>query len=184
MKAATRNQPLGFIVITRTFEHSFKDGPLNLNPLSLSDISSGRPRRIREDAGAITWNNKREGTAEIKAFIEDIVKPVNSSTRGSCGLTENELKELCLVNHQQARTGQAQDYPKLVSSESPFPRKRKGKNTDLRTALVRPKSNLMVHPSPRPPGRDPQLQPELPTLRLTGNIGVAPDIHGFAVVAL
>ena len=37
--------------------------------------------------------------------------------------------------------------------------------------------NLVVHPPPRPPGRDRQLQPGIETLRLTGNIGLALDVR-------
>ena len=41
----------------------------------------------------------RDGSSNIKSFIEDIVKPVDNSTQGSRDLTKDELKRLRLMNH-------------------------------------------------------------------------------------
>ena len=72
---------------------------------------SARCRKFRESAGAISWG-QREGSGKIKAFIEDIVKPVNNSTLHSRDLTEDELGALRLVNHgtkpSRARAGTTQ----------------------------------------------------------------------------
>ena len=72
---------------------------------------SARCRKFRESAGAICWE-KREGSDKIKAFIEDIVKPVNNSTRASRDLTDDEVSALRLVNHgtkpSRARAGTTQ----------------------------------------------------------------------------
>ena len=73
---------------------------------------SARCRKFRERAGAICWA-KREGSDKIKAFIEDIVKPVNNSTQTSRNLTEDEVGALRLVNHgtkpSRARAGTTQE---------------------------------------------------------------------------
>ena len=73
---------------------------------------SARCRKFRESAGAICWD-RREGSDRIKAFIEDIVKPVNNSTRASRDLTEDEVGALRLVNYgtkpSRARAGTTQE---------------------------------------------------------------------------
>ena len=58
---------------------------------------SGRARHFREEAGAISWD-RREGSNNIKSFIEEIVKPVLNSTYGSRNLTKDEVKRLRLSN--------------------------------------------------------------------------------------
>ena len=67
---------------------------------------------FRESAGAISWD-RREGSDKIKAFIEDIVKPANNSTRTSRDLTEDEVNALRLVNYgtkpSRARAGTTQE---------------------------------------------------------------------------
>ena len=83
-----------------------------MKPLSKASTFSGRSRHFREHAGAITWDLK-EGSASIKAYIGDIVRPVNNSTRGSRDLTKNEVKSLRLVNHGskpgRAKAGTSQE---------------------------------------------------------------------------
>lgn len=81
------------------FIEVLKDGFLNVTPLSQSNTLCGRSRRFRENAGAIAWDKKRDGSAEIKVFIEKIVQPQNNSTRGSRDLTKIELKKLRLVGN-------------------------------------------------------------------------------------
>ena len=71
---------------------------VEMKPLSKASTFSGRSRHFREHAGAITWDLK-EGSASIKAYIGNIVRPVNNSTRGSRDLTKDEVKRLRLVNH-------------------------------------------------------------------------------------
>ena len=74
-----------------------KGGKVTIKALSKSSTLSGRSRHFREAAGAVSWD-KREGSTTIKAFIEDIVKPVLNSTLGSRDLTKNEVKQLRLMN--------------------------------------------------------------------------------------
>ena len=66
--------------------------------LSKASTLSGRARHFREQAGAISWD-EREGSPNIRFFIESIVQPVNNSTRGSRDLTKDEIKKLRLMNH-------------------------------------------------------------------------------------
>ena len=42
---------------------------------------------------------------------------------------------------------------------------------------IMPRLNLFVRPPPYPPGRDPQLQPDMPTLRRTWISGLALDVR-------
>ena len=73
---------------------------------------SGRSRRFRERAGAISWYG-REGSDNIKSYIESIVKPVLNSTLGTRDLTKEELDKLRLINHgtkpSRAKVGATQD---------------------------------------------------------------------------
>ena len=70
---------------------------ITFKALSKATTFSARARLFREKAGAISWD-KREGSGNIKAFIEDIVKPVGNSTRESRDLTRAEIDRLKLMN--------------------------------------------------------------------------------------
>lgn len=72
-------------------------GQTTVKALSKANTFSGRSRHFREAAGAICWD-QREGSENIKTFIENIVRPVNNSTRGSRDLTKDEVKRLRLMN--------------------------------------------------------------------------------------
>ena len=72
-------------------------GQTTVKALSKANTFSGRSRHFREAAGAICWD-QREGSDNIKTFIENIVRPVNNSTRGSRDLTKDEVKRLRLMN--------------------------------------------------------------------------------------
>ena len=78
------------------------------NSVPKANALSARCRKFRESAGAISWD-RREGSDKIKAFIENIVKPIDNSTRDSRDLTEDEVNALRLVNHgskpSRARAG-------------------------------------------------------------------------------
>ena len=82
----------------RPFVETIKKGVIQLKALSNSSTFSGRSRHFREAAGAISWD-KREGSANIKSYIEDIVRPEGNSTRGSRDLTRSEVKKLRLANY-------------------------------------------------------------------------------------
>ena len=55
-----------------------------------------------------------KGSDKIKAFIEDIVKPLDNSTRWPRDLTKDEVKELRLMNHG-TKPGQAK--PRTTKAE-------------------------------------------------------------------
>ena len=82
------------------------------NSVPKANALSARCRKFRESAGAISWD-RREGSDKIKAFIENIVKPIDNSTRDSRDLTEDEVNALRLVNHgskpSRARAGTTQE---------------------------------------------------------------------------
>lgn len=48
-------------------------------------------RHFREKAGATSWD-KREGSANIKAFIEGTINPSNNSTQGSRKLAKQKVR--------------------------------------------------------------------------------------------
>ena len=83
-------------------------GQIVTKTLPKANALSGRSRRFREAAGAISWD-RREGSSKIKSFIENIVKPVNNSTLGSRDLTKDEVNRLRLMNYgtkpSRARSG-------------------------------------------------------------------------------
>lgn len=85
-----------------------KSDPPVFNSVQKASALSARCRKFRERAGAISWDG-REGSNKIKAFIENIVKPVDNSTRASRDLTEDELGALRLENFgkmpKKAKTG-------------------------------------------------------------------------------
>ena len=87
-------------------------GQTTTKALPKANTLSGRSRRFRESAGAISWYG-REGSDNIKSFIEDIVKPVLNSTLGSRDLTKEELDRLRLINHgtkpSRAKVGTTQE---------------------------------------------------------------------------
>ena len=89
-----------------------KSNPPVVNSVQKASALSARCRKFRERAGAISWDG-REGSDKIKAFIENIVKPVDNSTRASRDLTEDELGGLRLVNlgdmPSRARAGTTQE---------------------------------------------------------------------------
>ncbi|CAD6563750.1 MAG: hypothetical protein ASARMPREDX12_000046 [Alectoria sarmentosa] len=78
-------------------EVTTKGGTTKTKTLSKASTFSGRSRHFREIAGAISWD-RREGSDKIKAYIANIVKPINNSTQGSRNLTKAEVGKMRLRN--------------------------------------------------------------------------------------
>ena len=113
-----------------------------MKPLSKASTFSGRSRHFREHAGAITWDLK-EGSASIKTYIENIVRPVSNSTRGSRDLTKDEVKRLRLVNHG-SKPGRAKAGTSKESKERYIAGIRRAAGQTSATASQR-KADLGLH---------------------------------------